>query len=423
MIIELRGVEFHNKGAELMLLAILEKVRSRYPSAVFVMEVSKITPLEKQRKLGIYAKLEVQRLRNRGRSIGQFGFLTPAFLKRNGGMITENDVDVVLDGSGFAFGDFWGPEYAQRRLSNCIERWKKAGKKVILLPQAFGRFEDVKLQREMRTIIRNADLIFARDRFSYGYLRGVQVNDENTFLRPDFTNLIAGKLPSYFDAQQMQVAIIPNNKLVQSGVFSSKAAYVHFLKRMVEIVALKGKKPFFLIHEGKKDLHLAEHVNADFQMDIPILVEDDPLAVKGIIGMCEAVITSRFHGLVSALTQSIPCLCIGWSHKYLALMEDYNYAEGLLVDDDMEGERLSQKIAMILDEDSALEIKKKLAANAAIQKDYANAMWEQVFELLEEDPLKKSLASKSRVSPFIANSIQLGSLIGVAVAEGMPSIP
>jgi polysaccharide pyruvyl transferase WcaK-like protein len=417
MIIELRGVEFHNKGAELMLLAILEKVRSRFPTAIFVMEVSKITPLEKQRKLGIYAKLEVQRLWNRGRSIGQFNFLTPGYLKRCGGMITENEVDVVLDGSGFAFGDFWGPEYAQRRLSNCIARWKKAGKKVVLLPQAFGKFENQKLQEEMKRIISRADLIFARDRFSYGYLREVQQNDSNTFLKPDFTNLIAGHVPLYFDAAALEVAIIPNNKLVQSGVFSSKAAYLDFLKRTVDIVAAKGKKPFFLIHEGRKDLDLAEHVNADFGMQVPIVVEDDPLAVKGMIGLCEAVITSRFHGLVSALTQSVPCLCVGWSHKYVALMEDYDYAEGLLVDKDLSAEGLTQKIAMILDEDSRAGIKKKLAANAVIQKDYANAMWEQVFDLLEEDPLKKSSVAESRISPFIANSIQLGSLIGALVVS------
>jgi len=310
MIIELRGVEFHNKGAELMLLAILEKVRSRFPTAIFVMEVSNITPLEKQRKLGIYAKLEVQRFSKRGRSIGQFDFLTPGFLKRNGGMITENEVDVVLDGSGFAFGDFWGAERAQLRLSNSIERWKKAGKKVVLLPQAFGKFEDPKLQQEMRRVISHADLIFARDRFSYAYLREIQQNDSNTFLKPDFTNLISGRVPMYFDPAVAEVAIIPNNKLVQSGVFSSKSAYLDFLRRIVEIVAAKGKKPFFLIHEGRKDLDLAEHVNADYGMRIPIVVEDDPLAVKGIIGLCEAVITSRFHGLVSALTQSVPCLCV-----------------------------------------------------------------------------------------------------------------
>jgi len=385
MIIELRGVEFHNKGAELMLLAILEKVRSRFPSAVFVMEVNKIAPLEKQRKVGVFAKLEVQRFSKKGRSIADFGFLTPGFLKRNGGLITENEVDVILDGSGFAFGDFWGPEHAQLRLSNRIKHWKNSGKKIVLLPQAFGKFENQKLQEEMECIIEHADLIFARDRYSYSYLRGVKQNDANTFLKPDFTNLISGTVPADFDRENLEVAIIPNNKLLQSGVFPSKEAYVAFLHGAAEVVSQMGKKPFFLIHEGVKDLAIAEQVNADHTNQVPIVVENDPLAVKGIIGISEAVITSRFHGLVSALTQAVPCLCVGWSHKYLALMEDYEYADGLLADADLAGDQLEKKIAMILQPESADAIKKKLKTNSAIQKEYTNSMWKQVFDLLEQD--------------------------------------
>jgi polysaccharide pyruvyl transferase WcaK-like protein len=384
MVIELRGVEFHNKGAELMLLAILEKVRSRFPSATFVMEVSRITPLEKQRKVGIYAKLELQKFRNRGRSISEFGFLIPKFLKNTAGVITEGDVDIILDGSGFAYGDYWGHEKAQMRLSNSIERWKSQGKKIVLLPQAFGKFEDVNLKKEMKRIISSADLIFARDKSSHAYLREVLENDGNTFLKPDFTNLIAGKVPLNFNGDQLQVAIIPNNKLVESGVFPSKDAYVAFLNSIAEIVVEKGKKPFFLIHEGKKDLNLAEQVNIVFARNIPILVEDDPLAVKGIIGVSEAVITSRFHGLVSALTQCIPCLCVGWSHKYLALMEDYDFSEGLLADADLERSHLEKKISMIIDKDSVTEIKKKLEVHSEMQKKRTNEMWEQVFELLEK---------------------------------------
>jgi polysaccharide pyruvyl transferase WcaK-like protein len=381
MIIELRGVEFHNKGAELMLLAILEMVRSRFPAAVFVMEVGKLSPLSKQRKVGIYAKLEYHRFISRRMSLSDFGFLLPRFFISKAGVITEKEVEVILDGSGFAYGDYWGYRKAQMRLSNSIGRWKKAGKKVVLLPQAFGKFEEPKLQEEMRRIISNADLIFARDKSSHSYLSQV-LESKNTFLRPDFTNLITGTLPASFNPQIAEIAIISNNKLVESGVFASKEAYVEFLNNVVEIVIEKGKKPFFLIHEGYKDLDLAVQVNAVFSKNIPVLVEDDPLAVKGIIGASQGVITSRFHGLVSALTQCIPCLCVGWSHKYLELMGDYEFSEGLLADTDLERGSLEKKIAMIVDEDSVEEIKGKLKVNSGIQKEHTSKMWEQVFELI-----------------------------------------
>ncbi|MFD0794951.1 polysaccharide pyruvyl transferase family protein [Mucilaginibacter litoreus] len=384
MIVELRGVEFHNKGAELMLFAILEQVKKRFPDTIFVMEKTKNAPIHKQREVGIYTKFEIEKIRNRGIAIGKLMGLVPKAIRRNKGYILESEIDVVLDGSGFAYGDYWGYKNAKYRLSSKIVKWRKEGKKVIVLPQAFGKFEDKNIQREMKIIIENANLIFARDEYSLKYLRGVKVNDANTFLKPDFTNLITGVVPATFDADTMEVAIIPNNKVVESGVFASRQEYIDFLNNLCKIIKEKGKKPFFLIHEGVKDLRLAEAVNEQYNADVKILIEDNSLHVKGIIGKSQAVITSRFHGLVSALAQAVPCLCVGWSHKYEALMQDYNYADGLIGKKDFETDNLKNKINMILEDTSRNKIIENLKAMSAKQKELSKQMWNQVFEVLEK---------------------------------------
>lgn len=379
-IIELRGVEFHNKGAELMLHAILERVRQDFPEALFVMEQRESAPVHKQRELGIYTKMNYRKF---GVNSAIWGTMLPAKVRHKLGYMLEKEINIVFDGSGFAFGDFWGAKKAGDRLADHIIRWKAEGKKIIMLPQAFGAFTDLKLRDKMKTVLDHADLVFARDKYSFEYLQGLEGEKSCIGLRPDFTNLIKGKLPKDFDSSKYQVAIIPNNKLLESSVFQNRTEYVEFLKNVCNLILSKGKIPFFLIHEGVKDLRLAEEVNQTFLLDIPILKEDNPLHVKGIIGTVDAVITSRFHGLVSALAQAVPCLCVGWSHKYLALMEDYDYSEGLLRDSELKGnEMLQDKIHMILDNESAQQVRKKLEQNSTKQKQLANEMWNLVFNTI-----------------------------------------
>lgn len=380
-IIELRGVEFHNKGAELMLRAILEKVRQELPRAIVVMEKrGRSAPIHKQREVGIYTKLNFKKFMIDTSLIGP---LIPKFIRRRCGFILADEVTVVLDGSGFAFGDFWGAKKAGERLADNIVKWKNQDKKVVLLSQAFGPFKEEMLQSKMKDILDNADLIFARDQYSYKYLQEIPGNKENIMLRPDFTNLIKGKVPAHFDPSIHQVAIIPNNKLLESQTFGDRQEYIQFLIDLCDTIVEYGKRPYFLIHEGEKDLRLAEDANKISGKNIPILTEEDPLYVKGIIGKSVAVITSRFHGLVSSLAQAVPCLCVGWSHKYLALMEDYNFSEGLLTGADLTKDALAAKVGLVLNEDSASSISKNLKVFSDKQKELSQDMWNHVFTLIK----------------------------------------
>ena len=47
-----------------------------------------------------------------------------------------------------------------------------------------------------------------------------------------------------------------------------------------------------------------------------ITTEYQAQELKGIIGKCDLVITSRYHSTVAALSMCVPCLVIGWGFKY-----------------------------------------------------------------------------------------------------------
>lgn len=387
MIIELRGVEFINKGAELMLHAIMAKVKSAIPHAIFVMEATARASREKHLENGIYSKTRFN-FKRKGMKVDididksfLYNFL-PASSRRKAKYVAEREIDVVLDGSGFAFGDQWGASRAGGRLADHIVAWKKQGKKVIMLPQALGPFTDTALIAKMQTITKYADLIFARDPISYEYITALANGATNIRLKPDFTNLIKGSVPESFNTKNCEVAIIPNSKMIETSDKKDGEAYMDLLKRLIIMIQDAGQKPFFLIHESQSDGKIADTTNQALVKKIPVVREENPLYVKGIIGASRAVVTSRFHGLVSCLSQAVPCLSTGWSHKYEMLLQDYAYPEALL-DVNCDDKTLREKVDFILREPSRSQITEQLKQEGKKQKQLSEEMWKEVFKQIK----------------------------------------
>jgi polysaccharide pyruvyl transferase WcaK-like protein len=49
--------------------------------------------------------------------------------------------------------------------------------------------------------------------------------------------------------------------------------------------------------------------------------------LRYLIGLCDFFVTSRFHAMVSSLAVGVPCLVIGWSHKYQEVLEMFELEE------------------------------------------------------------------------------------------------
>jgi colanic acid/amylovoran biosynthesis protein len=378
MFIELRGVEFVNKGAELMLHAIIQHLENNIDHVQFVMETSHRSPKEKLAELGVWQKAKFQK---KGLKLTPLLSLVPKRALRNRNMVLDSEVHAVLDASGFAYGDKWGAKKAAQRSGDFINTWKRQGKKVIFLPQAFGPFTSSDIQSQMRTIIQNSDLIFARDKQSLAYLNTLNQSANNIKLAPDFTNLISVDTESLIEEFGQKTVIIPNQKMLETEDNEINDNYLSFLSESVKQLQEKDELPVFLIHESKKDGALAEQINATLKVSIPIIREENPLQVKGIIGASKSVITSRFHGLVSALSQAKPCLSTGWSHKYVELMKDYDYEEGMCMVS-LDSGYIHEKLNLILDPQKRSITEKNLQLNSQIQKERSKEMWSQVIGLL-----------------------------------------
>ncbi len=295
------------------------------------------------------------------------------------GVVLDKEVDVVIDAAGFAYSDQWGDD-PSIELAQSVKTWKKNGTRVILLPQALGPFTTEKIQAAMKTVAENVDLIFPRERVSYELLTDLTGERANIRQAPDFTNLISGVIPADFDAEQNRFCIVPNCRMLDKTDQQTRDAYLPFLITCTRYLLEKGAKPFVLVHEGKGDLALAEKLSSAVG-GIPIVRESGPLEIKGILGACSGTLGSRFHGLVSALSQGVPALATGWSHKYQMLFEDYGFPEGLVQVTSDEAE-IKRKLDLVTDESA--RIAALIQTRTAELKQQSEQMWQQVFATIDQ---------------------------------------
>ena len=372
MIIEIAGVNRWNKGAELMMRAVRDKFAG-YPSVSLAVD-QRFGKYADRAMYGLLYHLEVEKF---GRSKLALS-LMPASLKRSVGLVSSSEIDAVLDASGFAFGD-QHPVERTERFANRVERLRTMGKPVILLPQALGPFENPRIRKAFSKVVNNASHIFARDPVSLEYAQSCSPGATNITQAPDFTNLveISGLKPR---PTGKKACIVPNQRMIEKATDPEMAqAYIPLLCQCISYLKEKGVEAFLLIH-GSHDAALIEPLQNQLGYSLETVRESDPVEIKRILGESFMVIGSRFHALVSALTQAVPSIATSWSHKYEMLFQDYGCPE-LVLPVVADKNSLEKAIDETIGNSREMLIAKLSEASASLKKDSLN-MWSKVDELL-----------------------------------------
>lgn len=380
MYCEIRKVGFVNKGAELMLLASAEKLNELYPNMKLVMKAGQEKshePYFYRSKLGLYQKPWAWK---GNIQLGDYFSIIPKKFREMFGIVLDKELDLVLDASGFSYSDQWG-EGAINELIKSAERWKKNGTKLILMPQAFGPFSD-KLVPLMKRVIELADIIYARDEISYDHVVKISGEQEKIKLSPDFTNLVKPLPTDLCRDNKGKICVVPNYRMVDKTDNNSQAQYISFLSKSIKCMLEAGEKPFILVHEGEKDLMIANKIKEVYP-DIEVVTESNPLKIKGIIGECKALVGSRFHSLVSALSLGVPVIATGWSHKYEMLLNDYGVKD-CLISINCSDEKIKEKLNFIIEEASYFKLKETIVNNGKTIKTDVQKMWDEISEFIRE---------------------------------------
>ncbi|MCL1049585.1 polysaccharide pyruvyl transferase family protein [Shewanella abyssi] len=373
MMIEIKGIGLPNRGAELMLLAVIQEFEKRGVESDFVVE-----PLGDYKTRVKYNLFQKSRFFGKGYNFGWPFSLLPKVIRDKYGIVNKNEIDLVIDASGFAYGDKWGKKLIQDRLGKEIDYFNTKGVKVILLPQAFGSFNDKAVANATANIICKSDLVIARDQTSYDFVKQLGTFSQLQSF-PDFTNLVKPVICTKYDSLKDRACIIPNFQMMRRGNVGGeyKTVLANSLKYLIE----NGHNPYLLIHEGPRDLALANEINDLLPIPVEIIDPQDALDIKSIISRSSIVIGSRFHGLVSALSTGIPVIAMGWSHKYEMLLNDYDVSE-LLVE--VKEEFIIELVEKLTnDQDYRASTLAKINMSSAKQKKLTEKMWDSVFSAIQ----------------------------------------
>lgn len=377
MKIQIDGVGTHNKGAELMLRAIIQ----HFSDHNAVISVGK----------GNIKQHEFQAL-NLSKSpqpsvLHQMIYLLSGYPTKS---VTKCKVRLLLDSSGFKYGDFWDNSRswgANFKESLYLRFYKKLGAKIIFLPQAFGPFSTPKSRFRIRNIVKNADLVFYRDLSSKEYLEAAITSEllrKKLQYAPDFTGSFSFEKETQIkdEKKRPKVGMIPNSKMIESECFKSMDEYVDFLSSLVTTYQSIGLDVSLINHTGSEDAEVIDKLyqNLSSTKNVFLVSNENALDLKNDVGECDFVVASRFHGVINALSQGIPTICLGWSHKYQRIMEDYDAIDYYVKMDN--SRKMLDEIIKLSATDQLNEVKERIENRRGFWFSKIENMWKTIDKSL-----------------------------------------
>lgn len=335
-----------NKGAQAMTLIAVHELRRRFPDH----EIYLYAPVDledPELDTGAY------RFRYTGWYPMKFArcqknlLLRAACLLRSGAELREceaiyRNCDALVDISGYALGSNWSDKICNDFL-DVLEFAQGFGIPTYLMPQSFGPFaytpERQAIMDRIRRILPGVKVIFAREQEGYDalvdtfglknvrlakdlVLTGREIDPELVFEKPPVLN----KQEAFPDS----VGLIPNYK---NGQFSSDDYMLSLYRTIMQDLLSVGKSVYILSHSSM-DAQLCRSLKDCFSDEARVILLDRELSClefNELVTHFDYLIASRFHSIVHAFKNGVPCIALGWATKYHDLLKLFGQ-EGYIFD-------------------------------------------------------------------------------------------
>lgn len=372
MNILIRGGNFTGKGAEAMLFTVRQELSKRIPQTRFLIELSAdeeesalaadFTPVIKK---GWPSENPLKKLAHLSASVLTHPRTLPYALTKPGEflMIRERmqGVDAVVDINGYAYGDPWA--HQDFALTTCafVRYCRRTSKPYLFLPQAWGPFTHPEITSLTREMCLSSRAFYARDKQSQAYLADLLGKNKNEI---DLGNDIAFRFSSaeakegtallsrlgIAAGEQPVVGVVPNMRVYDR--MPGKGAENQYVKTLIEVARFSSRLQASVVvlpHEiitdsaSRDDRYLCELIVSALPGEENIgavTTWESSCNLKSLIGQLDLLIGSRFHSIVAALSSRVPCVVLGWSHKYDELMGMVGLERYVIRHEELEQEKI-----------------------------------------------------------------------------------
>lgn len=303
------GAQFENKGAQSMLFVTVSELKRKNPECdIYYLPIDNISNYPDS----VISEYQFHIIRE-GRGIySQLYGLFP-------------QISAIIDVSGYALASKWNCGHFLEILLLA----KNNDIPIYYMPQSFGPFDfTAEWDKRIREGLAHAEVIFARERTGYNLLinkyglKNVKMSMDlvlqNRGITYENIYLKGLKLDSYKLKTKHNIAVIPNTRTYE---FGNKNELLEIYECIIKKLLERGKNIYLISHSNDKQV--CRDIYEMFSEDKNIFIYKrslDCLEYSILVREFEYIIASRYHSIVHAYKEKIPCIAIGWAEKYKELL-------------------------------------------------------------------------------------------------------
>lgn len=384
------GSVWGNRGAESMLVTTIAKLKEKYPDADF--KVFSIYP-KKDRELIKDENIQVMSSKPVALVTRYFPFaLLDWLFSRVGLHIWLPSAVRRLKQCSILY-DIGGITFAERGmilLYNIFTLWPAMllGIPVVKLSQAVGPFKSLSNRVFARLFLGKCQKVYTRGETSQEFLDGLKLKKVPSTLaadiaftyQPEFSlsNENSDKVESLkmklasLKAQGKTILVISPSSVVLKKLESPK--YEQMILDAIQKIDKPDLQYVFLPNSNRagseksqnNDIYVLKKIQtlakAQLTEDLLNRIEwidwdVNTRGIREIIQLANAVVTSRFHCMISALALGIPVYVIGWSHKYQEVLHMFELEQNAIDFSKANGDTLAAEINRVLTDQQGIKAK------------------------------------------------------------------